>query len=81
MSSISDRSAETDAILAATALLDKALALGIRVGTDGDEVITVAQSPVPLEVGRWLHAELCKHKREVIAAIEADAAARTEVQP
>jgi hypothetical protein len=31
-------------------------------------VLTIAPG-VPLELGRWLHAELCKHSREVIAII------------
>jgi hypothetical protein len=53
----------------AALLLSLADALAVKVGSDGTDVITVAKSPVPLELGRWLHAELCKHKREVIAAI------------
>jgi hypothetical protein len=62
--------------MTAKALLLLADALAIKVGSDGIDVITVSRSPVPLEVGRWLHAELTKHKREVIAAILNENAAR-----
>ena len=58
-------------------LLSLANALAIKVGSDGQNLITVSSAPVPLEVGRWLHAELCKHKAAVIALIENENAART----
>jgi hypothetical protein len=63
-------SPESNATLAA-ALLNLAAAMGVLVGTDGVDVVTVAQSPVPLETGRWIHAELCKHKHAVIDIIAA----------
>jgi len=47
-------------------LLDAADLLNIKVATDGDNVITVTTTRVPF---RWLHAELVKNKRGVIAAI------------
>ena len=51
-------------------LLSLADALAIKVGFSGTDVVTVARSPVPLEVGRWLHTELCKHSRAVIEIIQ-----------
>jgi len=56
----------------AALLLSLAGALAVRVGTDGCDIITVARSPVPLEVGRWLHAELCRHRAAVISIIQAE---------
>jgi hypothetical protein len=53
-------------------LLSLADALAIKVGSDGQNLITIARSPVPLEVGRWLHAELAKHKQAVIDIIQAE---------
>jgi hypothetical protein len=63
--------------MTAKALLLLADALAIKVGSDGIDVITVSSGTGDLEVGRWLHAELVKHKREVIAAIMSENAART----
>jgi hypothetical protein len=60
----------------AAILLSLANALAVKVGTDGVDVITVAKATVPIEVGLWIHTELCKHKHAVIAIIEADVAAR-----
>jgi hypothetical protein len=51
-------------------LLRLADLLAIKVGCDGRDVITVARSPVPVEVSRWVHVELCKRKRAVIKIIE-----------
>jgi hypothetical protein len=61
-------------------LLRLADALAIKVGYVGTDVITVTRSSVPLEVGRWLHAELSKHKRAVTEIIQQENAARTEVR-
>jgi hypothetical protein len=58
-------------------ILDAADELNIKVGTNGVDVITVTTTRVPFETIRWLHAELVKHKREVIAAIISENAART----
>jgi hypothetical protein len=61
----------------AAALLRLAAAMDIKVACDDQKnVITFAKAPVPRGLDRWLHTELCKHKREVIAAIRADVAAR-----
>jgi len=43
--------------------------LAIKVGTDGENVVTISTTRVPFAAIRWLEAELVKHKREVIAAI------------
>jgi hypothetical protein len=58
-------------------LLSLADALAIKVGFSGTDVVTVARAPVPLAVGRWIHVELCKHKRAVIEIIQQENAART----
>jgi hypothetical protein len=58
-------------------LLRLAAGLGMQIGTDGVEVVTICTSRVPSKIGRWIHAELCKHKHEVIAAIMSETAART----
>jgi hypothetical protein len=58
-------------------LLTAADAVGLKVGSDGVDVVTVAPSPVPFELGRWLHAQLCEHKAAVIDIIERENAART----
>jgi hypothetical protein len=70
-------SAREAAKLEAKSLLTAAQALGIAVGSNGSDVITIARSPVPLELGRWFHSELCKHRAAVIAIIENENAART----
>jgi hypothetical protein len=51
-------------------LLTQAADLGIKVGTDGRNLITVSRSPVPLELSRRLHTELCKHRTDVIEIIK-----------
>ena len=68
-------------VMTAKALLLLADALGIKVGSDGVDVVTVSTSRVPLETSRWLHTQLCKHKRAVIGIIERDIATRTGGSP
>jgi hypothetical protein len=63
------------AAVTARFILDEATALGIRVGTDGDEVILVAPMRVPRETRRWFETQLAQHGAEVIAIIMADAGA------
>jgi hypothetical protein len=51
-------------------ILREALALGIRVGTDGcDELVMVAPARVPSDVRRWFETELYKYKPEIIEVI------------
>jgi len=73
------RSAQANAALAATITLNKALALGIRVGAapDGSELILVAPMRVPYDVRRWFEIWLNEFRAEVIAVIQADAGGRT----
>jgi hypothetical protein len=47
-------------------LLDAARALGIRVGTNGDEVVMLAPMRVPGEILRVFETEFEKHKQRVI---------------
>ena len=64
------RSADDERAAAVAAfLLDAADALAIKVGTDGENVVTISTTRVPFAAIRWLEAELVNHKREVIAAI------------
>jgi hypothetical protein len=65
--------------MTAKALLLLADALGIKVGSDGTDVVTVSTSRVPLEASRLLHIELCKHKQAVIEVIQQEA--RGELVP
>jgi hypothetical protein len=51
-------------------LLRLADTLGVKVGSDGKNLITITRSAVPPELGRWLHAELCKRSRAVAKIIE-----------
>jgi len=56
-------------------LLATATSLGVKVGYSGDEIITVSMR-VPLEVIYALERALVANKQAVIAAIQADVAAR-----
>ena len=76
--SLNHNPAQTNpAARSATFVLAAADELNIKVGTDGVDVITISTRLVPLEVGRWIHGELAKNKRAVIAAIQRENAART----
>ena len=44
-------------------LLAAADDLGVRVGTNGDEIATLSTSRTPFETVRWLERELAKNKR------------------
>jgi len=57
-------------------ILREAAAAGIKIGTDGVEVITVSSSRVPLATITALEAELVKNKLAVIALIERENAGR-----
>ena len=54
-------------------VLREALALGIRVGTDGSELVMVAPMRVPRETRRWFETRLEEHRAEVIEAIQKNA--------
>jgi hypothetical protein len=58
-------------------ILDEATALGIRVGTDGRELVMLAPLRVPRETRRWFEAALDQHRGEVIKVIQRENAART----
>jgi hypothetical protein len=57
-------------------LLAAADELGVRVGTNGDEIATYSTSRVPIEVIYALERELVKTKKAVIAHILREAARR-----
>jgi hypothetical protein len=57
---------------AAAFLLREALALGIRVGTDGTELITITPLRIPPASRRTFEAALEKYRAEVIAHIMAE---------
>ena len=59
-------------------ILDAALELNIRVGTDGTELVMVAPMRVPYETRRWFEIKLDESRAEVIAFIQRENAARTE---
>ena len=65
------RSAQANATLAATAILNKARELGIRVGAapDGSELILVAPLRLPYETRRWFEVWLDNFRTEVIDII------------
>jgi hypothetical protein len=54
-------------------VLREALALGIRVGTDGSELVMVAPMRVPRETRRWFETRLEEHRAEVIEVIQKNA--------
>jgi hypothetical protein len=66
--------AQSTATLAATTILTAALKRG---GTDGDEILMLAPLRMPRDVRRWFEIWLNEFRAEVIAIIQADAAART----
>jgi len=59
-------------------LLAAADDLGVRVGTNGDDLVTVTTTRVPVATITALERELVKPKRAVIAAIMLENAARQE---
>jgi hypothetical protein len=50
------------------------------VGTDGTDIVLLAPARIPRDVRRWFETWLNEFRAEVIAVIQADAAARTEVR-
>lgn len=62
---------DTHAEIAARAILDKALKLGIHVGAapDGSELILVAPLKMPYETRRWFEIWLENFRDEAIAII------------
>ena len=57
-------------------ILREAQALGIRIGTDGDELILVAPLRVPRDVRVWFETQLEEHRAEIIAIIQREKAGR-----
>jgi hypothetical protein len=68
---------QANATLAALIILNKALALGIHVGTDGDELVMLAPARLPYKTRRWFGIWLDNFRAEVITLIQEDVAART----
>jgi hypothetical protein len=75
------RSAQANAALAAEAILHAARGLGICVTSNDDDVVMIAPLRLPHKTRRWFEIWLNNFRAEVIAAIQADAAARREVRP
>jgi hypothetical protein len=69
-------SAKDAAYRAAEAILQAALARGIRVGTDGDDLVMLVPVRVPGETRRQFESLFAEFRVEIIAAIQADAARR-----
>jgi hypothetical protein len=62
-------------------VLNEALALNIRVGTDGDELVLIAPLKVPRETRVWFENELYKYKPEIIEVIQRKNAAPSREAP
>jgi len=60
-------------------ILDAALELNIRIGTDGNELVVLAPVRVPYETQKWFATKLDEFQAEIIAVIQRENAARTEV--
>jgi len=60
-------------------ILDEATALGIRIATDGDELIMLVPLRVPRETRRWFEIQLHEFRAEVVNIILRKNAARTGV--
>jgi len=50
-------------------ILREAAAAGIKVGTDGDEIVMLAPMRVPGDVRRWFERKLYEYREAVIAII------------
>ena len=57
-------------------LLEEALTLGIRVGTDGTDLIMHVPKQVPTETREWFYRQLYELKPQVIALIQRENAGR-----
>jgi hypothetical protein len=51
-------------------LLREALALGIRIGTDGNNIVVHVPRRVQTETREWFYRQLYEFKAEIIAAIQ-----------
>lgn len=58
-------------------ILAEAQALGIKVATNGSELLALIPVQVPGDVRRWFEAKLYEHQAAVITAIQRERAART----
>jgi hypothetical protein len=68
---------DSKALRSAAFILHEAQALGIRIGTNGDDLILVAPLKVPRDVRRWFEKKLDEFRAEIISIIQrenADAA-------
>ena len=57
-------------------LLREALALGIRVGTDGSELVMLVPARVPWATVRWFEHELSNRQHEIVDYILKENAAQ-----
>jgi len=57
-------------------ILDAATALGIAVGTDGNELVMLAPVRVPYETQKWFATKFDEFQTEVIDIIQRENAAR-----
>jgi hypothetical protein len=58
-------------------ILREAQLMGIRVGTDGNELVMIAPMRVPRETRLWFETKLYEYKAEIIDFIQRENAART----
>jgi hypothetical protein len=63
---------ERDVTAKALLILRQAQALGIKIATDGVDVIVLAPMRVPGDVRRWFETALHRHKAAVIDIIQAE---------
>ena len=57
-------------------ILEEATALGIRIGTDGTELVMLAPMRVPRETRRWFEIKLDEFGAEIIDFIQRENAAQ-----
>ena len=72
-----DRLAQAASRLSIRLILAEAAGLGIKIATDGTELVMLAPLRVPGAVRRAFEAALEEYRAEVIDAIQRDNAART----
>ena len=67
-------------VVTARFILDEAATLGIRVGTDGNELLMLAPVRVN-ETQKWFATKLDEFRAEIIAVIQRENAVRQGVTP
>ena len=65
-----NRLAQAASRLSIRLILAEAAGLGIKIATDGTELVMLAPLRVPQATRRWFEAALAEHRAAVIAAIQ-----------